>query len=265
MAQHDSVDGVGVLQGSPVTPDDSNRLTEYDELERKARWLRNAPGFVQNESALFDQMYDEFVTQYYAEATDTNMQGRQILRLFAKYKPMVRSFVENVLHNTEKIEQALDADLSWEPEGSGQAIVRPILVESYSDAAYANTPGGTGAVDLIPNVAGTETMGTGTDGQAQIIIGYHERYADGQTGYDQLQEDVNDSLGTRRPLYTQAATEHADAISVIERGRGPLPVFPGENLEIDLNVTQDGITTGLWPLGVEVVVATASVYGGPLD
>jgi hypothetical protein len=261
---------MATLQGGAVTLGERG---QYHELPtQKQRWLEQAPGWVQddqyNEPVAFDLMYDEIVSAYYEQVLDTDAQGRMVQRLFTKWKPMVEAFVQSVLHDSE-IDDTLDAHLEWEPEGRGEAYIRPISEDTFSEAHYTVTPSGTGRYNWIPSEEDTatngdsETMAAGEQGV--IVIGYIETVAGGYTGYDQIQEDVDDGLGVRRELHTRGATEFPGTLGIIERNRGPVPVYPGESVDLDLNIYESGVKTGLWPVGAEVITADASSFGGVMD
>jgi hypothetical protein len=259
----DNVDGVATAQGASVQVGDRAQYTELAQEGQKARWIESDSDArwvaEEDERPLFDQMYAEQVIGYYKDALGTNAQGRQVLRLMTKWKPIVAAFVRNALHNTEQIDNALDATLDWEPEGRGEAYVRPLREDSFEQSTYVNTPDDTGAYPIIVNETATRNQ------QAWIILGYLDYFAGGQVGYDYVQERVDDSIGVRRELPTRVATETADSLAVIERDRGPLPIFPGDTVTSAINVYQSNIKTGLWPIGVEVIVESAQEAGGVLD
>lgn len=218
-----------------------------------------------NEGNVFEQMYNDSVTAYYADAVDVNAAGRQVLKLFDKWRPLADQFTRHVLRGN--VDDPLDATLNWDAEGAGQAVVRPLTVDSFSNAKYAQTPDSTGQYNIIPDqTQGNDTSETATSNeQAWMVFGYAEYYAGNKAPYDYVQSDVNDDIGVRRPFHLRNQMEGNDTLKVASRERGPLFVEPGFDLDIDANIHTAGIETGLFPLGVEVVRADSSNFGGVLD
>jgi hypothetical protein len=258
-----TVDGVETAQGNAVQPMEADRaqFAETAAAGQPAWWFEDDAGWneEENEVETFNAYYDEAAAAYFEDAVGTNAQGRQVLRLLSYWKPVVAGYVRNVLHNTESIDDALDATLDWEPEGRSQAMLRPIQEDTFASATYFRSPTSVGEETIVDD----DTMESNQQGI--IIIGYADFAANGVSGYDYIQEDVSDSIGTRRRISTKLQTETDDAISVINRLRGPLPVYPGDSVTISQNVYETGIRNGLWPLGFEVLNATATDYGGILD
>lgn len=263
------IDQVQSPSGDPVSPSDRQRMPEVPT--RVKRLLADTPSWVNdseyNESVVFNSLYDEASISYFADVLGTQGQGRQILRVLNKWKPVVEAFMKTVLHNTNSVDDALDANLAWEPEGRGEAIMRPLGVDSFTNAQYQQTPTSTGQFGVVPDAdQGNGTQYTMTaDEQAAIIIGYMDPHAGELVPYDYIQEDVTDSLGVRRPIRTRTATETQHTMNVIDRHRGPLPVMPGDSVDIDAHITETDIRTGLFPVGFEAVIATSGNYGGVLD
>lgn len=217
-----------------------------------------------NQQNIFQQQYYESARQYYEDAVDVNAAGRQILKLFTRWQPVVENFARMVLR--DDVDNPLDATLSWDPEGAGEAMVRPFRTDSFSNAQYAQTPTATGQFNIIPDdtQADGSTETATSNEQAWIIIGFVERLASGEMPYDYIQADINDNVGVRREENVLLQMEGQDTLRVYERFRGPLMVEPGFDLDIDVNVKTTNIQTGLWPLGVEVIRADASEFGGVL-
>lgn len=261
--------------GQAGTPNTLSYFQNFFEVpEEKKQQLFSTPAENRwdgsfNEGNVFDSMYGEAVQSFYADALNTQrLDGAQILKVYQKWKPLVARFVANVLHNSQ-INNHLNANLTWEPEGSSQAILRHLQVDTFANAEYEQTPGATGQFNIVPD----EDQGDGAtetataNEQAWIIIGYAD-FKSGRTyPYDIIQEDVNDSIGVRRPLYTNNAMRTKDGLSVLERYRGPLPVQPGETLDIDIGVKADftDVNTQLWPMGFEVITENNGNFNGPLD
>jgi hypothetical protein len=212
-------------------------------------------------------MYDEAMLGYFNEVLDRAAQGRQVLRLFAKWKPIVEAFTQLVLHDTDALNDALDAELHWEPEGRGEAIIRPFIEDSFNNVSYTQTLGDTGQSGLVPDDGesnGTSYTFTASQ-QAGIIIGYIDYNAGELIPYDYIQENVDDSMGVRRPIIVRNQTSPEGSLKVIDRHRAPLPVLPGESLDVDFNQHTANVKTGLWPVGVEVIIETDAQFGGVLD
>lgn len=258
------VDGVSVPNG--VGPKDVSAMTEVPSQIQDR--LKNAPAWETydglKEQNVFDQMYGEAALAYYANATDVPARGRQVLRVFLKWQPSLDAFVRSVLHNSG-IPNDLNANLTWNPSGSSEAIVRPLLDWSFSNAQYEFTPSSTGDYQYIPNTTSSATETATDDEQAYAVIGYVD-YATGEmVPYDYIQEEVDDTIGVRRPFPLKNQMEGIDTLKVADRDRGPLYVYPGNTLNLDLNVVKAGIKSRLYPLGIEVVTQNASNYGGILD
>lgn len=223
-----------------------------------------------NQQNIFDVQYYEAARQYYEDAVDTQQQGRTILKLFLRWKPVVERFARMVLR--DDVDNPLDATLAWDPEGAGEAMVRPLRTDSFEDsggtvqAQYAQTPTATGQFNIIPDdtqADGTTITATGNEA-AWIIFGWIERLASNEMPYDYLQADINDNKGIRREEFLLWQMEGPDTLKVSERIRGPLIVEPGFDLDVDVNVKTTNITTGLWPVGIEVIRADAPEFGGVL-
>jgi hypothetical protein len=232
--------------------------------------VQKAPGWNTaefNEENVFDQMYDEVARTYYADATDVQAEGRQILKVFRRWKSVTEKFVQHVLHNSENLDDPIQANLDWDAEGGGEAIIRPIGEWTGANLSYYQTVDATGQFNIFPDEnAGDGVAFTPTaNEQALCIFGYVEFAAPDVVPYDYAQAEINDSVGARRPYYVRNALDFHDTLRVAERHRGPLLVEPGDNIDIDVNATETGIKTGLWPIGVEVVRADNTNFGGVLD
>jgi len=218
-----------------------------------------------NEGNVFDSMYNDFVTAYYAEATDVQAAGRQVLDLFQKWKAPAREFTKYVLRGDA--DDPLDATLNWDAEGGGEAIIRPITTHSTTNASYTQVPAATGQFNIFPDEnAGDGVAATATaNQQAWMVFGYMETVAGNKVPYDYTQANVNDEVGTRRQFWLRNQMDSKGTLKVAERSRGPLLVEPGFDLDIDANVHTTGIETGLFPLGIEIIRADSAEYGGVLD
>lgn len=243
----------------------------YPEVDTNV-WsnVQQAPGWNTNEfneDTVFNQMYDEVIRAYYPDALDVQAEGRQILKLFRRWKSVVERFTQHVLHNSENLDDPIQANLDFDAEGGGEAIIRPIQERTGSDISYFQTTDAEGQFNIFPD----ENAGDGVpfvptaNEQALAIIGYVE-YADPTVApYDNIQAKINDSVGARRPFYIRNAIDFHNTLKVAERHRGPLLVEPGDEIDIDVNVTETDVKTGLFPVGVEVVRADHPTFGGVLD
>jgi hypothetical protein len=248
--------------GSSVEPTNTSEdaLTETMAATQSGRWITSGIGRWEDpsEQDIFDVLYDEVAASYFESALSTTGQGQQALRIFSKYKDVVQQWAQAALH-ADEIDDSLDADLNLEAEGRSQATMRPLQPDSLSSFQYVKTPGSTGQFDVISTDTATANE------QAYIILGYYDPYAGEQTGYSQIQEEVSDSLGTRRPIPARLATEVNDSLSIIERNRGPLPVWPGDDIQVSLDVYEAGIKNGVTPIGFEVVTQNSTGFGSVLD
>lgn len=228
--------------------------------------VQKAPAFRSefNEENIFTEQYLEAAQVYTEAATNVNAQGRVIPNLFLRWADVVAQFTRFVL--TGDADNPLDATLSWDPEGAGEAMVRPFRTDSFANAQYTQTPSATGQFNIIPdNTQANNTSETATaNEQAWCIIGWYEPVAGNVVPYDYLQADVNDNIGVRREEFLKYQMESKNTTKWAPRERGPLLVPPGFDLDVDINVVQAGIETGLWPVGVEVIRADATEFGGVL-
>lgn len=258
-----SADGA-TLQDAVTVSD----VAQFPEVpSQQAQYLQNAPSWNSqdyNEAQVFNSLYDEAYTSYYEDATDVGARGRQILRLFLKWKPIVQAFVQSALRG-DGVEDALQANLAFEPEGSTEATIRPLSERTFANGPYTFTPTSTGEFEYIPNTTdGARETATDNE-QAFMIFGYVDYTAEGTVPYDYVQASIDDSLGVRRPFDLRRQMSAADTLGVADRQRGPLFVYPGRNLDLDLNIVEPGIRSGLYPVGIEVLVESATNYGGVMD
>lgn len=232
----------------------------------------DAPGFGEfsapNQENIFIQQYFEAARQYYADATDVNAQGRAILKLFTRWADVAGQFTRYVLDGDA--DNPLDATLSFDPEGAGEAYVRVLRPVTFTDfgASYAQTPTGTGRFNLLPDEASATNGDAETAPQnekAWMVFGWIERLAGNETPYDVVQANVNDNIGTRREEDLIYQMEGKGTIKVAERTRGPLLVEPGFDLDIDIDVKTANIQTGLWPIGIEIIRADSAEFGSVFD
>lgn len=259
--------------GEQLTPADTEEAVATDRNVSFAEvpdnlWSKvlSAPGFKSqfNEENIFNQQYYDAARIYFADATDVNAQGRAILRLFTRWSDVVAQFTKYVLDGDA--DEPLDAVLDMDPEGAGEAMVRPLRTKSFGNAQYAQTPSSTGQFNIIPDDTQTDgsTETATAKEQAWAIIGWIEPRAGNVVPYDYVQADINDNLGVRREEFLKYQMETKDTLKWAERNRGPLLVPPGFDLDVDVNITTTGIETGLWPVGVEIIRADASEFGGVL-
>lgn len=242
-----------------------SRETDFPEFPASVwRDMRSAPQWEPeaNEKNVFDTMYLETVEAYYESVEATENAGAQIAQLFRKWQPLADKFTRHVLRGDP--DNPLDAELNWDAEGAGEAIVRPLQVDSFANAQYQQTVENPGVFNIIPDDTQADgSVETATQNeQAWLVIGYAEFYGDNKLPYDKIQDEVNDGIGVRRPIYTRNAMETKQTLKIINRRRGPLPVEPGFDLDIDVDIIpgQTGIDVGLFPLGIEVIRADATEY-----
>lgn len=262
-----------------ITPNDfenpvaQNKDEDFAEVPDNV-WskVQRAPAFQSqfNEENIFTQQYFEAARQYYAQATNINAQGRAILHLFMKWADAAAEWTRFVLQGDA--DDPLDATLDWDPEGGGEAWVRPLQQDTWSGgsfgADYTHTPGGLGQYNLVPdasNGAGNgDTVTATANEQAWMIFGWWDPLAGKEVPYDYIQADVNDNVGVRRREFLKFQMEGQETIGYADRHRGPLLVEPGFDLDIDINVVTTGIQTGLYPIGIEVIRADAAEFAGVL-
>lgn len=259
--------------GGTPTPSDflsgeaQNRDRDFAEVPDNL-WsdVQGSPGFRArfNEENIFREQYFEAAQVYTDAATNVNAQGRVIPNLFLRWADVVAEFTRYVLRGDA--DDALDAVLSWDPEGAGEAMIRPFRTDSFANAQYTQTPGSTGQFNIIPDdtQANDSTETATANEQAWIIIGWYEPVAGNVVPYDYVQANVNDNIGVRREEFLKYQMESKGTTKWAPRERGPLMIPPGFTLDVDVNVVQTGIETGLWPVGIEVIRADASEFGGVL-
>lgn len=263
--------------GSPVPTDFESAEASPNQRQRdfadvpENLWskVRNAQPFEAefNEENLFKQQYFESAKIYYESATAVNAQGRAILQLFMRWADVAAQWTRYVLRGDA--DNPLDAVLSWDPEGAGEAYVRPLRPVTFQSqgnpaAAYTQTPTSTGRFNLIPDEANATNGDRETAPQnekAWMIFGWVERLAGNEVPYDVVQANINDNRGTRREEFLVYQMEGKQTLKVSERSRGPLLVEPGFGLDIDLDIKTTNIQTGLWPIGIEVIRADSSEFG----
>lgn len=252
----------------------TNREEHFPEVPRNL-WskVQNASftaGF--NQENLFRHMYYESAKLIASENLDTTEQGGAIFDLFSRWRDVARQFTAYVL--SDDPDNPLDANLNYDPEGAGEAYVRPLRPVTFQGnaspaASYTQTYTTLGRRNWIPDEnsgAGNDTGETApTNEKAWMIFGYIERLAGSEVPYDVVQANINDNVGTRREENLLWQMEGSGTLKVAERTRGPLLVEPGFTLDLDLNIKTTNIQTGLWPVGIEVIRADSSEFGGPFE
>lgn len=268
-------------QGQPATPAsffageaNPNDLDQSFPEVPSNLWnkVRDAPAFASfsapNQENIFRQQYFEAAKTYYEAATDVNAQGRAILKLFLRWADVAANWTRYVLDGDA--DNPLDATLSFDPEGAGEAYVRPLRPATFTDfgASYAQTPSATGRFNLLPDEASATDGDSETAPQnekAWMIFGYTEFLAGNEVPYDVVQADINDNVGVRREKNLLYAMEGQDTLKVSERSRGPLLVEPGFSLDIDVDIKTSDIQMGLWPIGFEVIRADSAEFGSVFE
>jgi len=269
MAQSNPVPTLTEFEASAADPAQKSR--DFAEVPTNL-WskVRKAPGFQAefNEDNIFEQQYMEAAKTYFADAMDVNAQGRAAYQLFLRWADVAAQWTRYVLRGDA--DNPLDAVLAWDPEGAGEAYVRPLRPATFTDfgATYAQTFTSTGRNNLLPdeaNATNGDAETAVTNEKAWMIFGWIERLAGNEVPYDVLQVDVNDNIGVRREENLVLQMEGRDTLKVAERSRGPAFVEPGFDIDIDVDVKTTNIQTGLWPIGFEVIRADSSEFGGPID
>jgi len=213
-----------------------------------------------SEKEVFEAQYAA-VTQYYYSGAGGNP---LILDIFRVYKPIVEAWVKLSLRGEKVPGEPLNAILKGETAtGTSEAFLRPLTLRTFANAAYEHIPSTTGSYDLIPNTTGTESATTKE--QSWIILGYMDPLVGNVVPYDEIQENVNDGIGIRKPLYPRLAfaAQGPNNIKVFKRP-SPLLVLPGNTLDINVYVRTANVKFGLWPIGFEVIRADAAEATGPL-
>lgn len=248
------------MRDFPEVPDNLwNKVTEAEPWGEFA-----AP----NQDNIFKIQFLEAAKQYYESATAVNAQGRAILKLFLRWADVANEWTRYVLNGDA--DNPLDATLSFDPEGAGEAYVRPLRPVTFTDfgASYSQTPASTGRFNLLPDEANATNGDAETAPQnekAWMIFGWIERLAGNEVPYDVVQADINDNVGVRREENLVYQMEGKQTLKVAPRSRGPLLVEPGFDLDIDIDVKVTNITTGLWPIGIEVIRADSAEFGSVFD
>jgi len=210
-----------------------------------------------NQGDIFERKYREIAGYYYAQATGREALGVSILKLFAKYKPVVEAFVKEFTYSTEKVNGEFMGDLA---RGARETTIRPIVRDSFGDeagtcyASYFQVPAAANAeLHIIPDVASqaiTTTVTAHENHRAWLILGYAELFATLPV-IDGIQEWVNDSIGFRKPIYCYP--QHAITNLLLVQSGTPLYVETGDQFDLDGFAISTN-TTGIWPIGVEVII-----------
>lgn len=253
-------------------PNEQTRQQYFPEID-KDDWahIANAPGFESTtEERVFNSQYNAVAHQYYLDAVSTQgLEGEQVISLFSRWKPIVKNFVLASMR-LDAVANKLGATLSHDPNGSGQAYMRPIRADSITaaNASYAQTPAATDQFNIFPDeTAGDDTFETPTSNeQAWIIFGMYEYSGSGTVPYDYIQTELDDATGVRQPYFVLPQLDGQGTLPIVEFHRGPLTAYPNTGIDIDVNVMtgRTGIETRLWPVGYEVLVESAAESGGIL-
>lgn len=232
--------------------------------EDKRRKLSNASGWEWHESRdfnqedIFERKFREIVGYYYAEGTGREGLGVAILKLFAKYRPVVEAFVKEFTYSTEKVNGDFMGDMA---KGASETQLRPIVRDCFGDeagacyASYWQTPAAADAeIHIIPDeashAAGNTEVLAHDEHRAWLILGYAELKATLPV-LDAVQEWVNDSIQFRKPLYLYP--QHAMTNLLLMQNGTPLYVETDEEYDLDGYALSTN-TTGLWPIGFECII-----------
>ncbi len=214
------------------------------------------------EAHVFKASYLRIAQSYIAMYGAEN--GRIILNLFKKYEPVVDLFARFVLKSDKTVGKSLNAKLVGETAtGASQAFLRPLTLRSFQNASYTHLPTATGAYNLLPTTTGNETAEDGK--QAWVILGFLEPLVDGLIPYDEIQVQINDTIGTRKPMYPYInfSAQVGRNLKVFECTT-PYFVQPSQELNIDITVRTANIQFGLFPLGVDIITADSTRATGPI-
>ncbi len=229
-----------------------------------------------NEGDVFERKFREICGYYYAQGVARDSLGASILKLFQKYKPAMEAFVKEFTYSTEKVNGEFMGDIA---RGASETTIRPLVLDSFSDVAYTapscanywQLPGAVPAYpvpgeqhiipDNIQTAAGRAEAVAHENRRAFFIVGYAELVA-GVAVYDSVQEDVNDSIGLRNPLYHWPQMSMTNLL-LMQNGT-PLYVETGEEYDLDGWATAE-VVSGLWPIGIECIIEPelGAVLGWP--
>lgn len=238
---------------------------DWEPMVNAPQWKNPRQG--PREERVFQSQYNQVVHQYYNMAVDSGLHGQTVLQLFQRWRPIVDAFTRACLRSDD-LDNELGASLSPDPNGSSQAYLRALRLDSApsGNVSYYQTPGGTGQFNIYPGEgAGSDTFEV-PDGNEQgwIIFGLADYAAGGQVPYDTIQAELDDATGIRAESYVRHQVEQADTMGLIELTEGPLPAYPGVGIDIDCDIYEPGIQVGMWPIGFEVIVESAAESGGVL-
>lgn len=250
-----NVKGVSSMKSFLDTNFPSMSSPKRDNLMQAGSWKSEY-----EERDRFEAKYHQIAHTYFGEALDTENRGQVFINLFEDFKPIASTFVRTVLRNDNVAGDELKANLIGDDaEGGSEATIRTLGAWSFDNFDYEHTPGNTGNYDLLPTDGSTETPTSGE--QAWMIMGWAD-YSDGRVfPADYIQANINDDIGDREPVFIKNQMETAESLGIAKLEKGPLLVEPGEDLDVDLNVTQTNMKMRLRPIGIEVITADASDYG----
>lgn len=210
-----------------------------------------------DEGHLFERKYREIAGYYYAQGVARDSLGASILKLFAKYRPVIEAFVKEFTYSTEKVNGEFMGDMA---RGGSETTIRPIVRDSFGDeagncyASYQQVPAANVEQHIIPDAASHVASGGSVHAhdkhRAWLILGYAELIATVPV-MDAVQEWVNDSIAFRKPIYLYP--QHALTNLLLVQSGTPLYVETDEQYDLD-GWPWTTNTTGMWPIGVEAIV-----------
>lgn len=248
-------------------PTEQTRATYFPEVvDDDWQPLTQAPGYNSNkERNVFNSTYDTVAQQYFQASIDDTTDGQDILQMFERWKAVVEAFTLASLR-LDAVDNRIGATLSASPQGGQQAALRAIRQDTITNFSYEQTVDATGQFNIFPDEnAGNNTYAVpAANEQAFIIFGFIELNAEGTAPYDYLQYQVQDSQGVYQPNYVRHKVANSNSMAVIELTDGPILGYPDIGVDVDVNAVETNVTTGLIPVGFEVVVGNASNSGGIL-
>lgn len=191
-------------------------------------------------------------------------EGEISIKLFNKFRPIVDLFTRFVLKSDKTAGTPLNALLVGEvATGAQQAFIRPLTLRSFANASYTQLPGSTGAYNFLPTTTGVETATNGKQGW--VFLGFVETKSTSIIPYDEIQASIDDTIGLRKPMYPYInMSEQIGRNLKIYGLTTPYFVQPSQTIDIDLTIRTANVEFGLFPLGVEVIIANAAQAVGPI-
>lgn len=253
------------------------------------KWRRIEGGPL-TEEHVFDRAWKS-MTGFYLSKVESDQVGEALLSIFERNRNIAEAFTKLVLRNEDVRGRPLDATLTGaRAKGPSEAFMRPITRETFYDGdenEYAfkyeedydgETDSDAGDdIDIIPNYHYSDEVDdyfTARDRQQAFVIFGHMDVSDSpRMQWDAIQEEMNDSIGVRRPQYVKAEGDIVEAgnMRIFESMNGPFLVEPEKQIDINVRLAQDmdfaddDVFLEIMPLGLEIIRADADNAQGPLD